>query len=100
MMDDLPVETEQEGFMLLQHGHRDMIEATAFNSYGDRFASSSVDGKIKVYNRHKDGSWNLNDTWGAHTAEILQVSLTVPVKSSISNFVNRSNGSHQPSTPT
>ena len=75
MTDDSPTETEPEGFTLLPHGHRDMVGATAFNSYGERFASSSVDGKIKVYNRHRDGSWNLCDTWGAHTAEILQVYL-------------------------
>jgi len=74
VMEDSPFSVaEPEGFTLLQHGHRDMVEATAFNSYGDRFATSSIDGKIKVYNRHKDGSWNLCDTWGAHTAEILQV---------------------------
>lgn len=73
-MEDFP-QAEPEGFAVLQHGHRDMVEATAFNSYGDRFASSSADGKIKVYNRHKDGLWNLTDTWGAHTAEILQVSI-------------------------
>jgi WD40 repeat protein len=76
MMEDSPLSpAEPEGFTLLQHGHRDMVEATAFNSYGDRFATSSIDGKIKVYNRHKDGSWNICDTWGAHTAEILQVYL-------------------------
>lgn len=77
IMDELPTK-EQEGFTLLQYGHRDMAEAVAFNSYGDRFASSSVDGKIKVYNRHKDGSWNLCDTWGAHTAEILEVRFSIP----------------------
>lgn len=73
MMEDDPIDADQDGFMLLQHGHKDMVEAAAFNAYGDRFASSSVDGRIKVYNRHRDGSWNLCDTWGAHTAEILQV---------------------------
>ena len=77
MMEDDPIDAEQEGFRLLQHGHKDMIEATAFNTYGDRFASSSVDGKIKVYNRHKDGTWNLCDTWGAHTAEIIQVNTSL-----------------------
>jgi nucleoporin SEH1 len=77
-MEEFP-EAEPEGFALLQHGHRDMVEATAFNSYGDRFASSSADGKIKVYNRHKDGLWNLTDTWGAHTAEILQVRIPRPL---------------------
>ncbi|KAF4624862.1 hypothetical protein G7Y89_g13306 [Cudoniella acicularis] len=78
MMDVDATETEQEGFVLLPVGHKDMIEATAFNSYGDRFASSSVDGKIKVYNRHKDGSWNLCDTWGAHTSEILEIQWLPP----------------------
>lgn len=81
MMDPDPIDTEfnreQEGFVLLQHGHRDMVEATAFNHYGNRFASGSVDGKIKVYNRHKDGSWNICDTWGAHNSEILEVRLHV-----------------------
>ncbi|KAG4434947.1 hypothetical protein IFR05_009559 [Cadophora sp. M221] len=60
-----PTDSTQDGFSLLQHGHKDMVQATAFNAYGDRFASSSVDGKIKVYNRHKDGSWNLCDTWAS-----------------------------------
>ena len=73
MIEEPPTGAEQEGFSLIQYGHRDMAVSVAFNSYGDRFASSSVDGKIKVYNRHKDGTWNLCDTWGAHTAEILEV---------------------------
>lgn len=72
-MIEKPIDDEAASFGLLQHAHKDMIEATAFNVYGDRFASGSVDGKIKVYNRHTDGSWNLCDTWGAHTAETLQV---------------------------
>jgi len=72
-MDDDPHEAEQEGFSLLQLGHRDMVQATAFNTYGNRFATGSVDGKIKVYNLHQDGTWNLCDTWGAHNSEILEV---------------------------
>ncbi|KAH7314084.1 WD40-repeat-containing domain protein [Rhexocercosporidium sp. MPI-PUGE-AT-0058] len=76
--DSDPTDSTQDGFSLLQHGHKDMVQATAFNAYGDRFASSSVDGKIKVYNRHKDGNWVLCDTWGAHTAEILQVNPMAP----------------------
>lgn len=74
MMDVGYLEAEPEAFILLPHGHRDMIQAAAFNHNGSRFATSSVDGKIKVLNRHTDGSWNLCDTWGAHTSEILQVS--------------------------
>ncbi|KAL2061780.1 hypothetical protein VTL71DRAFT_7158 [Oculimacula yallundae] len=78
IIDPAPIESTQDGFSLLQHGHKDMVQATAFNAYGDRFASSSVDGKIKVYNRHKDGSWHLCDTWGAHTAEILEIQWLPP----------------------
>ncbi|RFU29738.1 hypothetical protein B7463_g6617, partial [Scytalidium lignicola] len=73
-----PIEVEPDGFALLQHGHRDMVQATAFNAYGDRFASSSMDGKIKVFNRHKDGTWHLCDTWGAHSAEILELQWLPP----------------------
>lgn len=72
MMED-SLTSPHDAPILLQHGDKDMVEATAFNSYGDRFASSSVDGKIKVYNRHRDGSWVLCDTWTAHSAEILEV---------------------------
>ncbi|EKD19788.1 uncharacterized protein L3040_001865 [Drepanopeziza brunnea f. sp. 'multigermtubi'] len=72
------IEDNQDAFTLLPHGHKDMVQATAFNVYGDRFASSSADGKIKAYNRHKDGTWNLCDTWAAHTAEILQIQWLPP----------------------
>jgi nucleoporin SEH1 len=57
----------------LQHGHKDLVQAVAFNTYGDRCATGSVDGKIRVFNRHKDGAWRSCDTWGAHGGEILEV---------------------------
>jgi nucleoporin SEH1 len=60
-------------FSLHQHGHRDMVQASAFNRYGDRSALGSADGRIKVYDRHRDGSWMLCDTWAAHNGEILEV---------------------------
>lgn len=72
-MDEDPLDAEPEGFTLLQHGHRDMINTTAFNTYGDRFASGSVDGRIKVYNLHTDGKWVLCDTWGAHNSEVIEL---------------------------
>ena len=101
MMEESPA-SPQEPFLLLQHGYKDMVGATAFNSYGDRFASSSVDGKIKVYNRHRDGSWVLCDTWTAHAAEILEVLSPqfMLFLIAVSNWRHRSNGSPQPSTPT
>ncbi|KAI8689854.1 hypothetical protein NCS56_00249300 [Fusarium sp. Ph1] len=57
----------------LQHGHKDLVQSVAFNTYGDRCATGSVDGKIRVFNRHKDGTWRLCDTWTAHGGEILEL---------------------------
>ncbi|KAK3903397.1 WD40-repeat-containing domain protein [Staphylotrichum tortipilum] len=58
---------------ILRHGHQDLVQAVAFNGHGDRCATGSVDGKIRVFNRHKDGAWRLCDTWGAHAGEILEI---------------------------
>ncbi|PQE15417.1 WD domain-containing protein [Rutstroemia sp. NJR-2017a BVV2] len=70
----------QDGsFSLLSSSHRDIIETTAFNTYGSRFATGSSDGKIKVYNRNRDGSWVLCDTWGAHNGgEVLELQWLPP----------------------
>ena len=69
-----PSLAERAGFDLnLQHGHKDLVQAVAFNAYGDRCATGSVDGKIRVFNRHRDGTWRMCDHWGAHGGEILEV---------------------------
>lgn len=74
-LDDVPSLTDEgTAFDLIAHGHRDLVQAVAFNVYGDRFATGSVDGKIRVFNRHKDGTWRLCDNWGAHPGEVLEVS--------------------------
>jgi nucleoporin SEH1 len=71
-----PPSDEKSGFDLnLQHGHKDLVQAVAFNTYGDRCATGSVDGKIRVFNRHKDGMWRICDNWTAHGGEILEVGL-------------------------
>jgi nucleoporin SEH1 len=64
---------EQVSFAIQQHGHRDMVEAAEFNSHGNRFALGSADGRIKIYDKTKEGIWQLCDTWGAHSAEVLEV---------------------------
>jgi nucleoporin SEH1 len=65
---------EKQAFELnLQHGHKDLVQAIAFNTYGDRCATGSVDGKIRVFNRHKDTTWRLCDTWSAHGGEVIEV---------------------------
>lgn len=60
---------------IIKHGHQDLVQAVAFNSHGDRCATGSVDGKIRVFNRHRDGVWRLCDNWAAHAGEILEVCL-------------------------
>jgi nucleoporin SEH1 len=50
-----------------------MVEASAYNSYGTRFALGSADGKIKVFDRLRNGTFSLCDTWAAHNAEILEL---------------------------
>jgi len=71
-----PAVDDKSGFEpLIRHGHLDLVQATAFNSYGDRCATGGVDGKIRVFNRHKEGQWRLCDSWSAHGGEILEVDL-------------------------
>ncbi|KAK3503013.1 WD40-repeat-containing domain protein [Neurospora crassa] len=63
---------------IVNHGHQDLVQAVAFNSYGDRCATGSVDGKIRVFNRHKDGKWRVCDSWSAHGGEILELQWLPP----------------------
>ncbi|KAL2208714.1 putative nuclear pore protein [Sarocladium strictum] len=68
-----PLEEKPSFDLNLQHGHKDLVLAVAFNTYGDRCATGSVDGKIRVFNRHKDGTWRHCDTWSAHGGEVLEL---------------------------
>ncbi|KAI0399532.1 WD40-repeat-containing domain protein [Xylaria palmicola] len=74
-----PIATENSiPFDIIQHGHRDLVQAIAFNAYGDRCATGGVDGKIRVFNRHRDGVWRLCDNWGAHSGEVLELQWLPP----------------------
>ncbi|RYP61566.1 hypothetical protein DL771_010087 [Monosporascus sp. 5C6A] len=67
-----------KAFEIVAHGHKDVVQAIAFNAYGDRCATGSVDGKIRVFNRYKDGTWRMCDNWGAHGGEILELQWLPP----------------------
>lgn len=98
MMIDLPPR-EFDAFGLQPYGHKDMVESTEFNFYGNRYATGSADGRITVYNRHsKDGAWHLCDVWGAHKGEILEV-LRIVQASRASLTIVRSIGYHRTYTP-
>lgn len=92
--------------LIMKHGHHDLVQAVAFNAYGDRCATGSVDGKIRVFNRHKDSIWRLCDTWTAHGGEILEVSWLlhpsspVPPHLTAAESHHSCNGSPRPSIPT
>jgi nucleoporin SEH1 len=73
-LDDVPPLTDEgASFDLIAHRSSDLLQAIAFNAYGDRCATGSVDGQIRIFNRRKDGIWQLSDSWGAHPGEILEV---------------------------
>ncbi len=46
----------------LNTGHQDLLHCLSYNYYGNRIATCSSDQKVKVFDREKDGSWNLNDS--------------------------------------
>ncbi|CAN8102149.1 unnamed protein product [Discula destructiva] len=62
----------------VKHGHQEIVQAVAYNRYGDRCATGSVDGKIRIFNRHKDGIWRPCDTWIGHQGEILELQWLPP----------------------
>ncbi|CAK7263625.1 hypothetical protein SEPCBS119000_000576 [Sporothrix epigloea] len=78
-LEEAPALDDQSRFeIIMKHGHQDLVQAVAFNAYGDRCATGSVDGNIRVFNRHSDGTWRLCDNWGAHGGEILELQWLPP----------------------
>jgi nucleoporin SEH1 len=64
--------------LVLKHGHPDLVGCVAFNAYGDRCATGAVDGRVRVFNRARDGVWRLCDAWAAHPAEVLDLQWLPP----------------------
>ncbi|KAH8912898.1 WD domain-containing protein [Coniochaeta sp. PMI_546] len=64
--------------LILKHGHPDLVQCIAFNAYGDRSATGSVDGRVRVFNRARDGVWRFHDVWAAHPAEVLDLQWLPP----------------------
>lgn len=86
LLSESPIMEDRAQFeLIMKHGHQDLVQAVAFNSYGDRCATGSVDGKIRVFNRFKDGVWRICDTWTAHGGEILEVNSSPPPPSSLTS---------------
>ena len=64
---DTPIKLNQP------HDHKDLVTCTGWNTYGERFATGTVDGKINVFSRHKDGLVRRTDKWGAHGGEVVEL---------------------------
>jgi WD40 repeat protein len=96
LADPPPADDRPSYETILRHGHQDLVQAVAFNGHGDRCATGSVDGKIRVFNRHKDGAWRLCDTWGAHASEILEVGAHVSWLCLVLPAVNQPSTNHPP----
>lgn len=58
-------------------GHQDQMLAVAYDFYGRRMATCSVDHTIKVFDKVCE-TWQLNDSWRAHEAPIVKVSWAGP----------------------
>jgi WD40 repeat protein len=61
-------------YLPFEHGHSDVVLAVDFHMYGARMVTASSDHKLKVWDK-KDDNWTLTDSWKAHDAEIVDVSV-------------------------
>lgn len=59
-------------------GHQDLITDCAYDFYGARLATSSIDHTIKVFDRQNDGEWIQNDSWRAHDGAVVKLSWARP----------------------
>jgi nucleoporin SEH1 len=65
-------------YLPFEHGHNDVVLAVDFHMYGARMVTASSDHKLKVWDK-KDDNWTLTDSWKAHDAEIVDVSILLVI---------------------
>lgn len=70
------MQATDRGFQTFAHGHQDLVLAVDYNYYGTRMVTASSDHRLKVWDR-KDDNWTIVDSWRAHDAEIVDVSVTL-----------------------
>ncbi|KAF8638734.1 hypothetical protein AX16_010457 [Volvariella volvacea WC 439] len=59
--------------------HNDLITDAAYDFYGERLATSSLDQRIKIWQfDESNGSWNVEDDWKAHDAAVSKLSWAHP----------------------
>ncbi|KAI0776488.1 WD40 repeat-like protein [Irpex lacteus] len=64
---------------LISNAHSDLVTDAAYDFYGLRLATCSLDQRIKVWQLdEKDGTWSVRDDWKAHDAAVTKVSWAHP----------------------
>ncbi|KAF9446449.1 nuclear pore protein seh1, partial [Macrolepiota fuliginosa MF-IS2] len=59
---------------LIQHAHDDLLTDAAYDFYGLRLATCSLDQKIKIWQLDESsGTWSAQDEWKAHEAPVSKV---------------------------
>ena len=56
--------------MIVSSAHQDFIHNLAFDTYGRRMATCSVDRLVKVWDLQDDGEWALSGSWQAHRGSV------------------------------
>ncbi|KAH9923304.1 WD40 repeat-like protein [Amylocystis lapponica] len=64
---------------LIPNAHNDLVTDAAYDFYGLRLATCSLDQRIKVWQLdERSGSWSVEDDWKAHDAAVTKVSWAHP----------------------
>lgn len=64
---------------LIQSAHNDLVTDVAYDFYGLRLATCSLDQRIKVWQvDESNGNWNVEDDWKAHDATVSELSWAHP----------------------
>ncbi|TFK49301.1 WD40 repeat-like protein [Heliocybe sulcata] len=69
---------------LIQNAHNDLVTDAAYDFYGLRLATCSLDQRIKIWRiDESNGTWNAEDDWKAHDAAVSKVHWAHPEFGSI-----------------
>ncbi|PBK68591.1 WD40 repeat-like protein [Armillaria solidipes] len=69
---------------LIQSAHADLVTDAAYDFYGLRLATCSLDQRIKIWQLdEQNGTWSAEDDWKAHDAAVSKVSWAHPEFGSI-----------------
>ncbi|KAJ3503301.1 hypothetical protein NLJ89_g8496 [Agrocybe chaxingu] len=63
---------------LIQNAHADLVTDAAYDFYGLRLATCSLDQRIKVWQLDENNSWSVEDDWKAHDAAVSKLSWAHP----------------------